>query len=225
MEKVSLKELEENDAAFFPFLYRDHKIELSGASSNGDVVSVFINEDYRFLNPKDKLVIDIGASIGDSPLYFASKGAKHVFAYEADAEIFQIALRNIKENSYENGISIENKIVMGCVSLDSVYTEPDKTRVMPVTLDQIVKEYQIKDGVLKIDCEGCEYGVILSASAEILRHFSHIQMEYHFGAKNLKKRLIDIGYDVKVSRNRYSKSPNTKILMKAGDLYAIRIGK
>lgn len=190
-----------------------------------DGSEVFEQNIYDWLPVANKFVVDIGASIGDSPLYFASKGAKHVFAYEADAEIFQIAICNIEENSYENLITIENKIVMGCVSHDSVYTEPNKTRVMPVTLDQIVKEHQIKDGVLKIDCEGCEYGVILSASAEILRHFSHIQMEYHFGAKDLKKRLIDLDYDVKVSRNRYAKSPDTGILMKAGDLYATRIGE
>jgi FkbM family methyltransferase len=224
MEKVSLKELEENDAAFFPFLYRDHKIELSGASSNGDVVSVFINEDYRFLNPKDKLVIDIGASIGDSPLYFASKGAKHVFAFELDSDIFNVALYNIKMMSYQDLITVENRMVTDS-PLDFTYTESGKAHVMPITLDEIVKEYQIEDSVLKMDCEGCEYGVILSSRADTIRHFSHIQLEYHFGMKKLKRRLLNIGYEVKFSHNRYFKSTDTGILMKAGDLYATRIGE
>ncbi len=189
---------------------------------DNDGSEVFEQNIYDWLPVADKIVVDIGASIGDSPLYFALKGAKHVFAFEADTDISNVALYNIKMKSYQDLITVENRMVIGGFT-DFAYTDFGKTRVKPITLDEIVKRYEIEDAVLKMDCEGCEYGVILSTSADTIRHFSHIQMEYHFGMKKLKKRLMDIGYDVKVSHNRYSKSPDTRILMKAGDLYATRI--
>ena len=215
----------------------DITIKLKTIRSN-DGSEVFEQNIYDWLPVADKVVVDIGASIGDSPLYFASKGAKHVFAFEADVNIFVIALYNITRNFCQDLITLENRRILGdnytkgkIMKIEQNYSEeitqsgPNEDAVMPKTLEEIIKEREIEDAVLKIDCEGCEYGVILSASADTIRHFSHIQMEYHFGMRKLKKRLIGIGYEVKVSRNRYSKSPDTRILMKAGDLYATRIGK
>lgn len=202
---------------------------------NNDGSEVFDQDIYGWLPVSDRIIVDIGANIGDSPIYFASKGAKHVFAFEADTNIFNIAICNIKKNSYQDSITLENRILLGTDHhedkmigsewddfQDFSHSEASKDKVQSITLNEILKENKIEDAVLKMDCEGCEYGVILSANAETIRHFSHIQMEYHFGAKKLKKKLTDIGYDVKVSRDRYSKSPDTRILMKAGDLYATR---
>jgi len=42
----------------------------------GSISEIFDNEDYKFLNVKDKNVLDIGAFVGDSPIYFILKGAK-----------------------------------------------------------------------------------------------------------------------------------------------------
>src|SRR5215212_7819392 len=46
-----------------------------GGKTNGDIVGVFINNQYEYLPVKDKVVIDIGANIGDSPIYFILRGA------------------------------------------------------------------------------------------------------------------------------------------------------
>jgi hypothetical protein len=51
-----------------------------------------------------------------------------------------------------------------------------------------------------MDCEGCEYDVIFSSSKETLKRFSHIQIEYHYGYKNLKEKLEKCGFSVKVTR-------------------------
>ena len=55
------------------------------------LVGIFIKDVYNFLPVKDKIVIDIGASIGDSSIYFASCGAKKVIALEPDARIFEFS--------------------------------------------------------------------------------------------------------------------------------------
>ena len=49
---------------------------------------------------------------------------------------------------------------------------------------------------MKIDCEGCEYGVLLKANDLDLRKFEQIQIEYHYGYLNLKEKLEDAGFKV-----------------------------
>ena len=42
----------------------------------------FIKEQYKWLDVEGKNVVDVGANIGDTAIYFALKGAKHVYAFE-----------------------------------------------------------------------------------------------------------------------------------------------
>ena len=49
--------------------------------SNGEVLSIFAGGDYGFLPVIDKTVIDVGANIGDSAVYFAMKGTKKINSY------------------------------------------------------------------------------------------------------------------------------------------------
>lgn len=44
-----------------------------------------------------------------------------------------------------------------------------------------------------MDCKGCEYDVILSASDSILRRFSNILIEYHYGFNDIKESLANEG--------------------------------
>ncbi len=62
-----------------------------------------------------------------------------------------------------------------------------------------------------MDCEGCEYDVIKSTSDEILKKFSHIQIEYHLGYFDLKKKLENCGFDVTVTKPRATDVINTFI--------------
>jgi ribosomal protein L11 methylase PrmA len=59
------------------------KIKLYGAKNNGDAyIDVFLKQEYQFLPVKDRTVIDIGANVGDSSIYFALRGADKVIALE-----------------------------------------------------------------------------------------------------------------------------------------------
>lgn len=51
-----------------------------------------------------------------------------------------------------------------------------------------------------MDCEGCECDAILSIADDILRRFSYIQIEYHYGYKNLKEKLEKSGFTVSITR-------------------------
>ena len=47
---------------------------------------------------KGKTVVDVGASMGDTPLYYASMGAK-VYAFEISESIYNNMLENKKINT------------------------------------------------------------------------------------------------------------------------------
>jgi hypothetical protein len=47
-----------------------------------------------------------------------------------------------------------------------------------------------------MDCEGCEYNIILLNDRTVLGKFSHIQIEYHHGFRDLKKHLIGAGFSL-----------------------------
>ena len=80
---------------------------------------------YKWLNVKGKNVIDIGANIGDSAIYFALKGAKHVYAFEPYLYSCYIANKNARLNGLQDKITIVNQ---GCgggekttIKIDSSY--------------------------------------------------------------------------------------------------------
>lgn len=77
-----------------------------------------------------------------------------------------------------------------------------------VTLDNLFNDYHIdRCGLLKLDCEGAEYEILLNASDASLRRIRHIAMEYHVGLNNhtpqqLANFLRDKGFEVKVLPQR-----------------------
>ena len=72
------------------------------------------------------------------------------------------------------------------------------------SLDEIVKRFNLKHAAMKIDCEGCEYPLLLNASNDALQAFDQIILEYHYGYKNLEKRLKEAGFKVNHTRPKYS---------------------
>jgi FkbM family methyltransferase len=190
---------------------KEGEIKLYGAINNGDIVSVFLHEDYRRLPIRDKTVIDVGANIGDSSIYFALRGAHQVIALEPFDNNYQLAKKNIHINY------LWDKIVLlqaGCGSKEGgkitidpnqqtstisrlVSSQHGTSTIDLMSIKDIVGKYDVKQGsILKIDCEGCEYDVILSAPTQTLQIFSHIQIEYHYGYNNLKEKLQKSGFKV-----------------------------
>jgi hypothetical protein len=71
------------------------------------------------------------------------------------------------------------------------------TNISITTLKEILKRFEIpEEAVLKIDCEGCEYAVLLETQNSNLRRFKQILMEYHYGYLNIKRKLNNSGFKV-----------------------------
>jgi FkbM family methyltransferase len=227
--KISSVEFEKNNKI---------KLELYDAVSNGDLLGIFFHKIYDFLPVDGKTVIDIGANIGDSCIYFALRRASKIIAIEPFPRSYTAAEKNIEVNGLTNKITLQ---LAGCngsggaVNVDPFYESGGRSalidfkqgRKIPLlTLRNILIQNNVRRGeaVLKMDCEGCEYDTILSSSADTLRFFSHIQVEYHRGYKNLKEKLEKCGFHVSVTRPLLEKSSPSEgqKMVYTGYLYAIK---
>jgi len=162
------------------------------------VFYVFDYGDYEPLNVKDKIVIDVGAFVGDSAIYFALRGAKRIIAIEPHPGAFAEMLDNIKLNNLEDviisinaglasrpgKICIEN---IGVEATGGTYHRPgDCPNAVPaITLDELISRFgvDLNDAVLKMDCEGCEFDIILN-DYEHVKLFKELIFEYHSYAVN-----------------------------------------
>ena len=219
----------------FPrFNKNDLKIKIYGGINNGDV-SIFLRNEY-VLPVKGKIVIDIGANIGDSPILFALRGADKVIGIEPFPKNYELAKKNIESNNLSDRISL---LLAGCASNSSYITiDPEYEsnitsrlrdfnegiRIPLVTLENILNEFNVEasNAVLKMDCEGCEYDIILSASKDTLSKFSDIQIEYHHGYRSLKEKLEKAGFNVVTTRPilHYRSNDITVPRTYVGNLYA-----
>ncbi|MFP3290036.1 MAG: FkbM family methyltransferase [Candidatus Nanopusillus acidilobi] len=168
------------------------------------IYDVFEIEDYKFLNVQNKSVLDIGAFVGDSAVYFILKGAKKVYAIEPHPDVYNEMLENIKLNNMEDkiipinmGISYEKDyIIINIKNLaqvaSSFFNSNNKGIKIPAgKLSDIIDKYNIDAQVLKMDCEGCEYDIILK-DYDTIKEFDEIEFEYHAcNTKILVSKLLE----------------------------------
>jgi len=177
-------------AEYLKLQYKDKGVVFYGADEMGDVGGIFYAEQYKMLKPRNEIVIDIGAGIADSSIYFALNGAKKVIGLEPDIRAYNFALKNININNLTNIITLIN----GGYGKDSEIYE---RKIKIYSLETLLNENGIDGAILKMDCEGCEYN-LLNEKDDILRKFNRILMEYHHGYKNLQKSLKKQGFLLKI---------------------------
>lgn len=155
---------------------------------------VFVRKDYGEM-PSHGSVIDIGANIGVFSLYAAHCGkTSKVYAYEPNSESFRYLLKNIKANNLEQVIVPHRLAVTGASNgtvrfpkKSSMYnaiiegkSDADFEEVETTDLATMVSGIENVD-LLKLDCEGAEYDILMKSGQEVLDRISAIRMEYHRG--------------------------------------------
>jgi FkbM family methyltransferase len=159
-----------------------------------ELLEVFQDKCYEIFDIKNKVVVDIGAFIGDSAIYFAGKGAKKIVAYEPNPHIFEIAKKNVQLNNLTNKIQVRQKAVSNKMGVrtfmfNTVYPSGSsmhfkledtiKFQVNTIPFSSITQELG-HIGLLKLDCEGAEYEILPAAYKEgALRNVDKIVMEVH----------------------------------------------
>ena len=224
----SLSEFEQYTSFFrhFPFASIDkngivsfrmgaHKVKMTCGELHPRVlIGTFRKNDYGKLlgyeNIAGKDVVDVGAALGDTLVFFGLEGARSVYGYEIVESLYKLCEKNIALNGLEKVCHIEWCGIGGAEDYLStshpaigafMLAEHRRTfNGVPLkSLRAIVKEHQIKDGILKIDVDGLEYEIMAVADAETLRRFSHIVIEYHFGVKDIATQLQKCGFKVSVT--------------------------
>jgi FkbM family methyltransferase len=168
------------------------------------------------------LIVDVGAYIGDTPLYYAKRGA-FVVAVEPLPSNYEVMLWNLELNpDLKHRVIPVNAAISGrdgfvefsySTSMDgtaSIYGGGRfKVRVRSMRLSMLIKEVtdmgldldRFKVRVLKMDCKGCEYDVI--NEVDVLRLFNIVKIEYSGHLRNrtyheLKSVLENLGFMCRV---------------------------
>ncbi|MGC9080049.1 MAG: FkbM family methyltransferase, partial [Nanopusillaceae archaeon] len=156
-------------------------------------------------------VIDIGMNIGDSSIYFSLNGAKRVIGLEPYPYAFSLANKNLKLNNINNviilnaGYGKDSEIIIDADKISSnsssLMASTKGIKIPILSLKTLFDQYKISNAVVKMDCEGCEFDLILN-DYENIRKFENLIFEYH---PKIAKKPIDI------LLNKLKKDYNIKI--------------
>ena len=161
------------------------------------IIETFVREIHS-INPKidwnDKIIVDVGAECGDTPLYFASMGAK-VFAFEPLKKHFEFFKKNMTLNP-----TLSEKII----PINAAIGKDEQLKFYVATDDEYGTaaasfvsnnqggdfKYELVDGykletarkkfginhidLLKMDCKECEFYL----TDEDLKDIDRIKLEY-----------------------------------------------
>jgi len=144
------------------------------------------------------LIVDVGAYIGDTPLYYAKRGA-FVVAVEPLPSNYEVMLWNLELNpDLKHRVIPVNAAISGRDGfVEFSYSKPMdggasiygggrfKVRVRSMRLSTLIKEVtgmgldldRFKVRALKTSCIGCEYDVI--NEVDVLRLFDIVKIEYN----------------------------------------------
>ena len=167
-------------------------------------------------------ILDIGANIGLFSLFMISRfPAANIYAYEPMPPNFEYLTENVERNS-ATGITLENKAVdkvIGKQTLHYHLKRPYPTaaslvlsegatksiEVECVTLADIIENRGLeKLDLLKLDCEGSEFGIIYDTPAFYFDRIMKIALEYHEneGLRSngvaLEKYVRSLGYQTAI---------------------------
>lgn len=168
---------------------------------------VFLINDYNFSTLCDATVIDIGANIGISSLFFSTlENVKNVYSFEPVLDTYKQALLNFEMNPSEKLSSIKNiglgkstreetfiynkhfkgnTGVRGLLSDTMSNLTNNETRKVQIEnaskqLKPIVELHSSGSIVIKMDCEGAEYEIIEDLNhTGLLKDIDIIMLEWH----------------------------------------------
>jgi FkbM family methyltransferase len=170
-------------------------------------------------------VVDIGAGIGDFSIKAAYNNPNTVvYAFEPFPSSYALLLKNIEINGIKNVVPSPQAVWSheGSLVLDLSLNEPlkissreegspsdipESINVGSTTLTDLIAYHDIdKVDLIKLDCEGAEYEILMSTPHETLVRVKHIIMEYHdIDDMQNHHRLVAFlesqGFDVKCHRN------------------------
>jgi len=177
---------------------------------------VIVDNSYNLTKEelKDRVVIDVGANIGTFSLLAASLGAKKVIGIEPVNTTFGYFISNIMRSGLSNIVALKNVVTshhgsnyqisdnhtnLGHNSLYNITGSSES--VTSISLANILKMVDGNNILLKLDCEGAEYDIILDATHEEMNRINEIVLEIHSdlhpshrGKEVIENKLLEFGF-------------------------------
>ncbi len=181
-------------------------------------------------------IIDIGAGIGEFAIDAAMRCPRSVVhAFEPSPAAFALLCRNIELNQAGNvrpgQLAVWSRDGVAGLDVSAASTArlrraleaeaagDETVSVSCRTLEQVFQDRNItRCDFLKMDCEGAEYDVLLTAPAGVLDRVQRISLEYHDGPMHRHQELVDA---LRAARFSVTVTPS-RAYREIGFLYASR---
>jgi len=169
----------------------------SGITSRAAAFEVFVDDCYRMewaftpFSSMSPVVVDVGAHVGSFSLRLLEvcPGAT-VHCYEPSPTTAEYLRQNVSANnasitvhqaavSAETGTALftdgQNASTINRLDADA----PNATQVATLSLRDVLNALPVKPSLVKLDCEGAEYDIVLTSSREDWDSVERLIMEYH----------------------------------------------
>ena len=168
-------------------------------SSNKDGIgileTIFVQREYADYFPfqQSATIVDVGAHYGFFSFFAALNTAKdsRILALEPSRENFDVLQKNLGQNAFSNiesfplaldGQSGERNFYGGPSYNHSFFGKSTNRAysVPTLSLKAFIHQYKLEQiDFLKLDCEGAEYPILLTAEAPELALIQTISLEFH----------------------------------------------
>lgn len=199
------------------------ELVVSDAETPNLFTEVLRNNSYQLdmAQMRNKEVIDVGANVGFFSLAAAALGAYKVISVEPSSYAHNQLIRNISLTGLTHKIIPIKQAVMGQPApplmlgihdhhgSNSMYVPSTHHELVPIiTLADLVKYTYSNNVILKLDCEGAEFDIILDSAPEVFDRIKQIHIEIHTNLHPVHKhrdviahKLTDLGFTCRHSKN------------------------
>ncbi|EGD7496637.1 hypothetical protein DP320_25915, partial [Shigella dysenteriae] len=187
-ERNALRQIEDQHASSLLrlnseyFAYARYIIPIKLITTTVFYYKYFISELLDDTKFKNKAIIDVGGSFGDSALIFSHETTSNVHVFEPTTKMFNLAKKTILENEIKNVVlnklALGNKHEFQKISVDDDFSsltrqsanDFDTENVEVVTLDSYVEANDLDVGLIKVDIEGFEKKFLMGAEKTIRKY-------------------------------------------------------
>ncbi|HEY4495637.1 MAG TPA: FkbM family methyltransferase [Candidatus Paceibacterota bacterium] len=196
------------------------KLKVKDSADTSSISVIFFKREYGVIK-ENSTVLDIGANRGYFSVY-AANSVKHVKVYSFepikatyDSILENIQINNLKEKiiPFNLGVAGSDNVmefsigssVNSSISNSMIFNKShDRVeKIKCICLKSIIENNNLsKIDLIKMDCEGAEFEILLNTPADFLENIHEIRMEYHniddkkLNIENLKIFLQENGYKV-----------------------------
>jgi FkbM family methyltransferase len=186
---------------------------------------IFVSNDYDFVSGSKAIVIDIGANIGITSLFFSRFNyVDKIYAFEPVKDTFEQAQYNLSLNAKIHKVEWIKNIGLGKKSRKELflfdkhwkgntglrgksspsYANNDNAREREVQIEEatseigkILKATRDRKIIVKMDCEGGEYEILENLyESGMINQIDVLLLEWHDkGAQIIEEMLINSGFD------------------------------